>query len=598
MELTFKVFDEFDKIHAKRKYFEMLEYINYLLIHSESTLDFFGYFYMNLKKKILFLEEIRVWTSDQTIQDGVVYIEEDSIVFVIDPNLINDKFAIFKLLYKILHEILHVVLKHNQRNPEGIKEKLLFNLAADHVVNTILYEFHLNKNVTKLNIFPETEFFIKRLYEKDKSPSVEAFYEFLKTSKDFEIKAKKIKIPLINFDGSVLSDLISTDMSIVDNKKYKIVIEEILDITETNQQILTGLLPLLDDVINNVKTSESDETAKLDSYLKSDKSFINKLFCNKNAKIIPLDDPEFSKDIKLDASTDTNIYKNFFENYDEEQYLTYVIIQVYDKIDKKYYKCMYDLSKNNQKFVDETENTAPVIFYNYKEKLERAFYSNNRGFGTSNGITIFEDIYKVVYPWEQVLENATNMRCKKSEEKSFSKQNVRKMHISKQFNTIFAGNIVEELPDTLLACIDVSGSMSDDDMKKAISVLCDSVNKYTRIIVITHDAAITEIIFIDKTSDRDSIFSKIQKLKGRGGTSHRDVFDKIKEMSLEYKLSTILFFTDYDSDVRTIYKDHEFLKFNTTIWCINNKNHIKDFNLGFDESINHILIHIENTIKD
>jgi predicted metal-dependent peptidase len=210
---------------------------------------------------------------------------------------------------------------------------------------------------------------------------------------------------------------------------------------------------------------------------------------------------------------------------------------------------------------------------------------------------MFEDIYKVVYPWENILENAINMRTRKSEEKSFARQNVRKMQIAQKFNTIFAGNIIDELPDTLLACIDVSGSMMEDDLKKAISVLCDSVNKYSKIIIITHDEAITEIIFIDNTSDKDAIFEKIRKLKGRGGTAHRDVFKKIEEMSLEYKLSTIIFFTDYDSDVRNIYKNYEFLKFNMTIWCINNKKKNKDFSLGFDDSINHLLIHIEDTIK-
>lgn len=597
MEITFKVFDEYDKIHAKRKYSEMLEYINYLLIHPESTLDFFGYFYMNLNKKILFLEEIKIWTSDQTIQDGIVYIEDDSIVFVIDPNLINDKFAIFKLLYKILHEILHVVLKHNQRAPEGLKEKLLFNLSADHVVNTILYEFHLNKNVTKLNIFPESEFFIQRLYNSDKSPSVEGFYEFLKTSDEFEIKAKKIKIPLLNYNKDELPDIFS-DSDIENNKKYKIVVEEVLDLFDTNSKILTEMSPVLNDIENFKEFEKSNTIVDNKMYLKSNKSFTDKLFNNKkNIKLIPLDDPEFSKDIKLDTNTD-NIITNLFEVFDDSQYLTFVIIQVYDKVEKKYYKSIYDLSKNNQKFVNETENTAPVIFYNYKEKLERAFYSSSRGLGTSNGITIFENIYKVEYPWERVIENAINMRVRKSEEKSFAKQNLKKIYISKQFNTIFPGNITEELPDTLLACIDVSGSMSDDDMKKAVSVICDSVNKYSKIIIITHDEAITEIIFIDNTSDCDAIFDKIKKIKGRGGTAHRHVFKKIEEMLLEYKLSTILFFTDYDSDVRNIYTEYEFLKNNTTIWCINNKKKVKDFSLGFDETINYILIHIENTISD
>lgn len=595
MDLTFKIFDEYDKIYAKKKYYEILEYINYILIHSESTLDFFGYFYMNLNKKVLFLEDIKIWTSDQNIKDGIVYIEDDSIVFVIDPKIVNDKFAVFKLLYKILHEILHVVLKHNQRKPEGIKEKLLFNLSADHVVNTILYEFYQNKKVTKLEIFPETEFFIKRLYETNKTPSVENFYEFLKISDEFEIKAKKIKIPLINFNKDDVSELID-NTSFDDTTKYKIVMEDVLDFLDNNQTILTEIKPLINEIENNKDKIISNETADLNEYRKTDKTFINKLFCNKNIKAIPINDPEFSEDIELNSDTDDNINKNFFNNYDDAQYFTYVVIQVYDKIDKKYYKCIYDLSKDNQKFVDETENTAPVIFYNYKEKLERAFFSN-RGFGTSNGITIFEDIYKVEYPWYDILENATNMRIKKSEEKSFSKQNIRKMHISKHFNTIFPGNIVDELPETLLACIDVSGSMSDDDMKQAISVLCDSVNKYTKIIIITHDEAITEIIHIDDTSEENKIFEKIKKLSGRGGTSHRDVFSKIDKMKDEYKLSTIIFFTDYYSDVKNIYKDYDFLKYNTTIWCVNNRKNEKNFSLGFDDSINHLLIHIENTIK-
>lgn len=230
MDISFQIFNESDEANIKQKYNQIIEYISQILINIKSPLKFFGHFFMTLEKKVIFINERAVWKDKQKIELGFVYIEDNTLIFIIDPDIINDEFATFKVLFKVLHEIIHCVFRHKSRQPSNIKDALIFQLAADHVTNSVLYELYKNKEITKVCHFPENEFFIDRFYKNHKNGSAEEIYTLIKNSNDFEITSKQIKIP-IDDNGNPLK---------------KIFVKEYLGNEEYNDQFNLGLKSLKD----------------------------------------------------------------------------------------------------------------------------------------------------------------------------------------------------------------------------------------------------------------------------------------------------------------------------------------------------------------
>lgn len=581
MDISFQIFNESDELILRNKYNQIIEYISQILINIKSPLKFFGHFFMTLEKKVIFINEQSVWRENNKIEMGFVYIEDNTLIFVIDPDVINDEFATFKILFKVLHEIIHCVFKHKSRQPSNIKDALVFQLAADHVTNSVLYQLYQNKEITKVCHFPEKEFFIKRFFDADKNDSAESIYKKIKSSNDFEITSKQIKVP-IDKDGKTLN---------------KIFVKEYLGTEEYNDQFNLGLknLKTIDNldpefnlysdknVINDI-SSKSDYLKDLESsLLKEPEVFedkevtakITKSFKTKEQKEKEKEDSEFNISgnfdsidsllkqslINVDNSSEvTEDEETTSLNYD--YFLEYIIINVLDKQTNKNYNVLYDLSNFNAT-TQEIEHNGPVYFEKYKENLSKGI--PGIGSTTSDRMSIFDKLFRVKYPWDEILKNAITTRSVLSEDRSFSKYDKYRNHLG---IGIFAGQVEKQVPDVLVAAIDSSGSMSDTDLKKIISILCDSYGKYSEIIIYVHDMLVVDTIVIEEASTQESIFTRLSQIKGGGGTSHRDAFQKIQDLSEEKILSTIIFFTDFYSDVSNVFEKYNFLKFNNTIWCI------------------------------
>ena len=74
--------------------------------------------------------------------------------------LINEKYFVKKLndserIAVLKHEVLHLVLKHLFRNKNYQNKRLLYNIAADLVVNQYIGEWELPVNAITLNSFPD-----------------------------------------------------------------------------------------------------------------------------------------------------------------------------------------------------------------------------------------------------------------------------------------------------------------------------------------------------------------------------------------------------------------------------------------------------------
>jgi len=123
---------------------------------------------------------------------------------------------------------------------------------------------------------------------------------------------------------------------------------------------------------------------------------------------------------------------------------------------------------------------------------------------------------------------------------------------------------------TLICSIDASGSVSHEDLKKFAGVVLGSTRYYKNLIILIHDAKITDVLIFQEHPVVNEVIEKIKLIKGRGGTSHRDIFDYIERVSEDVLISSIIFLTDFESDVQEIYKKYRFPKEIPTVWVLNN----------------------------
>lgn len=578
MHINQTALSDHDKRRIIEKYEEILEYIEYILIDSTSYLKMFGYFYMCLDKKLIFVDDLDFYKEIKGVESGLVYIDDKTLTFIIDPMVLFDEKAMFKLLFKILHEILHSMLKHNSRKPSDIRDALIFNLAADQLVNTIIQNLYKNSMISKVAYFSDKEFYIERLEKIPHNDSVEHIFDHILKCGEFEVSAKKISISIGDDTPAsmVVEDIIQkSDLMKIEQKskdELKHVIENLSD-PEFNLNPYQNKInvPVDDDLyikkvssalfkdtaINN--TEEKIENENMSDYLDTTSSQANEL----NNQTVDLSNIKF-----VDM-------------------ISFIIIHVYDKITKKSYQVIYDL-ENQSAGSENIEREAPTTYEKYKNEFEQAISSGNKkGNESCNISSIFENIFKVEYPWHDVLKNAVLTKAQKSDERSFTEYDIYRNHISK---VRFPGCMTHLTPEVLCGCIDSSASMTDDDLKKIISITCDAVGKYNDIIIFVHDTMVKETIYIKDIDNEDEIFNKLKEIKGRGGTSHKDVFEKVQELSENNIVSTLIFFTDFESDVSTFCKDYPILNYIESIWCVFNRG--KEFKV--DLPIPTYTINIEN----
>ena len=180
----------------------------------------------------------------------------------------------------------------------------------------------------------------------------------------------------------------------------------------------------------------------------------------------------------------------------------------------------------------------------------------------SGGLTEFiKEIIEVKVPWDKILEKAikTNVRMP-SENRTWRCMNKRmRVH---GINIPYYANDSQD-KSNLYILEDHSGSMTKDDLKKMASLIMQSINFFNEIVIIKHDTRIVEEpTVIDKTSSELEL-ERAMTGKGRGGTSHRCVFDAIQErLDDEYSnedIGMVLIITDYCSDIEHIWDEYEWV---------------------------------------
>lgn len=178
-------------------------------------------------------------------------------------------------------------------------------------------------------------------------------------------------------------------------------------------------------------------------------------------------------------------------------------------------------------------------------------------------------LYETHIPWHQVVESAILYQTQSDLQPTWMSRNIYYRHI------YLPAYVDGTNTRVLIVCLDSSGSVSDGDLQRFLGVIFGSVNHFKSLIVITHDTKIQdERLLLDNPSQMD-IVSNFQTVKGRGGTSHKKVFDRIGELVESEEVSTVLFLTDFESDVKYIYNDYDWVKTIPMIWVLNTKHPVE-----------------------
>lgn len=172
-------------------------------------------------------------------------------------------------------------------------------------------------------------------------------------------------------------------------------------------------------------------------------------------------------------------------------------------------------------------------------------------------------LFEVKIPWEEILNKSLLYHAQTPQRLSWSARNIYMP------GRVLPGKIYGEEHQLAVFVVDSSRSVDTEDLEKFISVVCSSTQHFKKIMVIIHDHNIQQTWeFIDRP-DKNQVFEQISKIKGRGGTSHADPFKLLEELHEVENLSCVVFLTDYESDVESIYKDFQWIKEIPCMWVLN-----------------------------
>lgn len=165
-------------------------------------------------------------------------------------------------------------------------------------------------------------------------------------------------------------------------------------------------------------------------------------------------------------------------------------------------------------------------------------------------------LFRVKLDWEKILKNSLNTILQKADEFSWAK--TRMSTFALDLPTLPGIDDSESGKGTLIVARDESGSMSDQDIAAAASIILDAKEHYKKIIVIKHDVEIAETREFEEASDE--VKNMLLTRSACGGTSHQYVFSFLidyykKHLYDEDKISCFISITDGCSDIQQYQDD-------------------------------------------
>ncbi len=247
-------------------------------------------------------------------------------------------------------------------------------------------------------------------------------------------------------------------------------------------------------------------------------------------------------------------------------------IIVKDQYDNILFEMTDDLGQSEKE--DMTE--SPEATYQLEQLVSeaRAVFETIKSKGDLPGYltTYLEELLKVEIPWERLVEKSikTNV-IMKPDDRSWRQLN--KIYIP--HGLILPGySFTEDVEGvgTLVIFTDTSGSITDRNLKQFSSVTENSMRHFKEIHLITHDSVIhQQKVFTLENIHTFYDFLKKEGYKGRGGTSHKGVFDLVEKEYWDKNkddLSMVISLTDMHSDIEYNYTKYNWIKNNIPLTFI------------------------------
>ena len=239
------------------------------------------------------------------------------------------------------------------------------------------------------------------------------------------------------------------------------------------------------------------------------------------------------------------------------------VIKVTDKqTGKSYY------ASDDANFVDHnTDQETKDALEDLADQARMAWHSSAISKGNIPGglAQFLDEIFKVEIPWNEILEGAIMYTVQNRQDSTWTWPN----ECYRAIGLHLPGEYEETAPDTLLAAIDSSGSIGDDDLKTFVGILCNSVQYFDKLVVLVHDVKVQQEIDMGDHPNEEVVYTQLKKIMGRGGTSHGPVLKRIGELEEECRLSCIIFLTDFYSDVQHYAMENPWMKEYETCWILN-----------------------------
>ena len=205
---------------------------------------------------------------------------------------------------------------------------------------------------------------------------------------------------------------------------------------------------------------------------------------------------------------------------------------------------------------------------------------------------MFEELdrlFEIKIPVERLIENSIKHPIQTEGKKS--KWTIPNK-ITRHLNVRLKGHCGDFCNMILVAGLDTSGSITNKELKIFFSALKNTSQLFKKVIIYLHDTDVKDVYEFTGTVDEKTIIDYIKQkggIAGRGGTSHKDLFDKIEKLCEEELVSSVIFLTDYYSDVEKHYKNYDFFEEHETLWLITNNPTLKGVNLnGCDTKTFHL----------
>lgn len=208
-----------------------------------------------------------------------------------------------------------------------------------------------------------------------------------------------------------------------------------------------------------------------------------------------------------------------------------------------------DLSEHDQMNEENSKKLRKTILENtLKDEVAKA---QRRGHISSECHTFLKKLLHIKIDWVKILRNSLQSALEKSDYFSWSRPRT----------SLYGMQDAPYLPSqcydfegygTLIVARDESGSMSDMEIAKAAGIIADAKSHYKKIIILKHDTSISEVYEIEELDERAKEI--LLKRSSMGGTSHKEVFEWIRDYHIKTKdsderISCLIFITDLWSDI-------------------------------------------------